>query len=91
MTSPPRISSADSRYYQDVYLSKCYDAARSLFLEIAASIQASLYVICSFRFLLWGQKYKVQILGRSLQEIDFVVACTKVNGANFLNMFPRYG
>jgi hypothetical protein len=36
MAPPSRISAADSRYKLDVYISKCYDAARSLFVEIAA-------------------------------------------------------
>jgi hypothetical protein len=35
MAQPSRISAADSRYYMAVYISKYYDAARSLFLEIA--------------------------------------------------------
>jgi hypothetical protein len=30
MAQPLRISAADSRYYLDVYVSKCYDAARNL-------------------------------------------------------------
>ena len=90
VASPPRVSAADSRYYQDVNISKCYESARSLFIEIATSIQASLYVLCSFRLLLWRQKHRDQILQSLLQEIAVVVACTKVNGAQLLIMFPRY-
>jgi hypothetical protein len=33
MAQPSRISTADSRYYRDVYVIKCYGAARSLPLE----------------------------------------------------------
>ena len=90
MTSLPRISAADSRYKLYVYINKCCDAARSLFLEIAALVQSALYGLCSFRFLLWRQKHKDQILGRSLQESTVVVAGTEVIGAQFLTVFLRF-
>jgi len=87
MTSLSRISAADSRYKLYVYINKCYDAARSLFLEIAAKVQSALYGLCSFRFLLWRQKHKDHILGRSLQESTVVVAGTVVIGVQFLTVF----
>ena len=34
MASLPRISATDSRYKVDVYINKCYDAARSLFYKL---------------------------------------------------------
>ena len=36
MTEPSRISAEYTRYYLEVYIRKCYDAGRSLFVEIAA-------------------------------------------------------
>jgi len=90
MTSLSPISAADSRYKLYVYINKCYDAARSLFLEIAALVQSALYGLCSFRVLLWRQKHKDQILGRSLQESTVVVAVTGEIGAQFLRVFLRF-
>ena len=36
MATPSGISASDCRYKLDVYISKCYGAARALFIEIAA-------------------------------------------------------
>jgi len=44
---PPlsRISAVDRMFKLDVHINKCYEGARSLFLEIAALVQSTLYVL----------------------------------------------